>query len=456
MGKSVSEIKSHIQKVYSAYGRPFVVGFSGGKDSTATLQVLWEAIAELPPELRKNDIHVIATDTLVETPYVIEYVKRSLSQINKAAESQGLPIKAHRLTPEIHKTFWVNLTGKGYPAPSSQFRWCTERLKISPVNRFISENVDSWGEVTVVLGARISESATRNQAMTKRLRDAMGLTKHNTMAGAFVYTPIESWSTDDVWSYLLQTNNPWGGSNRDLSAMYQNASGGECPTVVDKSTPSCGSSRFGCWVCTVVQRDTSMENLIDNGEEWMIPLLELRNFLSSTQDPEKKAEYRNNKRRNGRIQLVRDGGKISLGPYKMEWRKEILRRLLKAQVSIIAQRPDDPMSLITLEELKLIRQIWQSESYDWHDSVSQIYSEVTGHPFPTNLEDGVRFGSEDLKLLTDLCRAEGVPVDMVARLIDEERRLDGMSRRVGIVQRIDKILAEDWETALFEKEVRAQ
>ena len=58
--------------------------------------------------------------------------------------------------------------------------------------------------------------------------------------------------------------------------MYQGAtSGGECPLVVDTSTPSCGTSRFGCWVCTLVDQDRSMEAMIANDEEkvWMTPLV---------------------------------------------------------------------------------------------------------------------------------------------------------------------------------------
>src|SRR6266436_5078250 len=95
-------------------------------------------------------------------------------------------------------------------------------------------------------------------------------------------TPIEDWSNDDVWLYLMQVRNPWGHDNKSLLGMYQGASeGGECPLVVDSSTPSCGSSRFGCWVCTVVDKDRSMEAMIKNDEEkvWMTPLLDFRNEL---------------------------------------------------------------------------------------------------------------------------------------------------------------------------------
>ncbi len=446
MSNKLEEIKEHIKKVYLAYNRPLIIGFSGGKDSSATLQLVWQAIEELPKEQIKHDIHVICTDTLVETPYIIDYIIDSLARINKAAHEKGLPIYAHRLTPLVENSFWVNLIGKGYPAPRQQFRWCTERLKIEPVNRYIVENVSKWGEATVVLGARSEESASRSQVLSKKTRDKLGLSKHPTLPSAYVYTPIEFLTTEEVWSYLLNNKNPWGGSNRDLAAMYQNAGGGECPMVVDNSTPSCGNSRFGCWVCTVVQRDTSMENLIDSGEDWMTPLLEFRDLLAETQDPNKKSLYRSYKRRNGQVSLVRDGSKIAYGPYLLEWRKEFLRKLLRAQKSIQKNGPESTLELISIQELELIRNIWRSEEFDWDDSVPKIYREEIGGGYGWKDEDGIIFNKGDLDILEEICDKEGLPLGVVAKLIDHERKMQGMSKRSGIINKIDSVFQEEWRT----------
>jgi DNA sulfur modification protein DndC len=228
--------------------------------------------------------------------------------------------------------------------------------------------------------------------------------------------------------------------------MYLNASGGECPLVLSTSTPSCGNSRFGCWTCTLVGKDTSMENLIDSGEEWMQPLVELRDLLSETQDPEVKSKYRSYKRRNGRASFVRDGSRLSYGPYKFDWRKEFLRVLLRAQKKIQEEGPDKNYELISMEELKIIRKTWKDEEYDWEDSVLKIYLEENGEAFPVDFEDGVFFNSEDLRLLKDICKRENVQLGMVARLIDEERKMHGMSRRAGIINKIDKVLSEEWRT----------
>lgn len=311
-------------------------------------------------------------------------------------------------------------------------------------NRFIAEHVDKWGEATVVLGARRDESSSRAQVLGSKARDHMGLSKHPTLPAAFVFTPIEEMTTDDVWSYLLSHKCQWGGNNRDLAAMYQNASGGECPMVVDKSTPSCGSSRFGCWTCTLVQQDTTMENLIDNGEEWMTPLLEFRDFLSETQDPEKKHIFRSHKRRDGRIAYVRDGTRIAYGPYKLEWRKEFLKRLLQIQNDIRQNGPDPDVSLISFEELEYIRDYWREE--EWTDSVPDIYRQVIGDDHIWLHEDGVKFSEEDFQLLKQFCEEEGINTGLPTKLIDQERRLQSMSRRAGILQKIDRIFNEDWDT----------
>ncbi|MGD2085012.1 MAG: DNA phosphorothioation system sulfurtransferase DndC [Candidatus Aminicenantes bacterium] len=447
LGNIFKETKNHIKKVYMTYNRPLVVGFSGGKDSTLTLQLVWETIEEMSPEQLKKDIHVITVDTLVETPFIVSYINTNISAINKAAKEKCLPIQAHKLSPQIEDTFWVNLIGRGYPAPSQKFRWCTDRLKIEPVNQFTRQSVSRFGEVTIVLGARSAESSSRGQVLEKKKRDVMGLSRHPTLTGAYVFTPIEKLTTEEVWQYLsINHITPWGTNNLQLRGMYKNAAGGECPLVVDKSTPTCGSSRFGCWTCTLVSKDTAMESLIDSGENWMYPLLEFRNLLSSTQDPDRKSKYRRHKRRDGKVRFKRNGDELSFGPYKMEWRKEFLKLLLETQKLVKGAASGPYYTLISLAELKLIRKIWKNEEYDWEDSVPKIYREVMGEPLPIEDEDGVNFTIVDLKLLERICENEELPLGLVAKLIDEERKMNGVSKRSGIIPKIDRVLSEEWRS----------
>src|SRR5690606_22076997 len=125
---------------------------------------------------------------------------------------------------------------------------------------------------------------------------------------------------------------------------------------IDQSTPSCGNSRFGCWVCTVVQEDKSLKGFIESGDEWLTPLLRFRNWLSENRD---NPNYREKKRMNGAVYLVGDdeNKRKGLGPYTLEHRKVILKELLETEKEL--QHPDHPKyELITLEELKEIRRIW--------------------------------------------------------------------------------------------------
>src|SRR5690606_2185777 len=142
-------------------------------------------------------------------------------------------------------------------------------------------------------------------------------------------------------------------------ALYRSAQAGECPLVIDTKTPSCGNSRFGCWVCTVVERDRSMEALVDSGQPWMEPLLEFRNQFSATQEPEKKRECRSFKRRDGRTLFSH--GRFIPGPYLPEYRKHLLRQLLELQRQVQIEGPDPDLALISPAELHEIRRIWRQD-----------------------------------------------------------------------------------------------
>ncbi|PLZ42781.1 sulfurtransferase DndC, partial [Fischerella thermalis WC542] len=150
--EDVQALTTEIQQLYCLDEIPWVVGYSGGKDSSCVLQLVWNAIAALPPSKRTKTIHVITTDTLVENPYVSLWVRNSLKQMKLATQEQNLPFEPHLLQPEFKETFWVGLIGKGYPAPKGKFRWCTERLKIKPSNRFIRDVIRDNGEAILVLG----------------------------------------------------------------------------------------------------------------------------------------------------------------------------------------------------------------------------------------------------------------------------------------------------------------
>ena len=372
--EDIKALTAEIQALYCLDSIPWIIGYSGGKDSTSVLQLIWYAILELPVEKRTKQIYVITTDTLVENPIVSAWVSKSLDRIGTAAKEQKLPIEPHLLKPKLQDRFWTNLIGKGYPTPRHGFRWCTDRLKIWTTNHFIRNIVRLQGEVFVVLGNRKAESTRRTISMElhkigqleQQLRREILQTNPALYSGlpeTIIYTPIEDWRNDEVWIYLNQYPNPWEHSNKDLLSMYRGATADtECPLVIDQSTPSCGDSRFGCWVCTMVNKDKSMAAMIQNDEEkeWMQPLLDIRNELDVRDDYDR----RDFRRMSGDVQLVEskvDGSVIAIsGPYTKTWREHWLRRVLKAQVEVRQKAPPEmqDIELISLEELSEIRRIW--------------------------------------------------------------------------------------------------
>jgi DNA sulfur modification protein DndC len=447
--EDIQKLTKEIQELYCLDEIPWILGYSGGKDSGATLQLVWNAIAALPPEKRTKTIHVITTDTLVENPIVSAWVRKSIERIKTAAQEQKMPIEPHLLHPEITQTYWVGLIGKGYPAPRHKFRWCTPRLKIDPSNRFIRNVVRASGETIVILGTRKTESTNRAAIMTKReagrVRDR--LSPHPSLINSLLYTPIEDWRTDEVWLYLMQWQNPWGHSNKDLFAMYRGATAdNECPLVVDTSTPSCGSSRFGCWVCTLVNSDKSMQAMIQNDEEkeWLQPLVDIRLELDIENDREK----RDFRRIWGDVQLFERNmdGQTSIepipGPYTKYWREHWVRRVLEAQTQIRRTAPEEmrDITLITPEELSEIRRIWLEEKHEFEDTLPRIYEEVTGEPFQDiRLGAGNSLlGTDEWAVLEEICTDDAMHLELMAKLLDTERQYHTKSRRVGLYDTLEK------------------
>ena len=453
-GRPLSDLLHEVKALYHEDSRPWVIGFSGGKDSTAVLQLVYAVLLSLPPEQRNKPVFVVSSDTRVETPVVVELLTQTMDELNEKAESQNIPLTAHVVKPEIDQSFWVNLLGKGYAAPTKAFRWCTERMKINPINAFIIDKVAQFGEVVVILGARKAESSTRAQVIAKHRIDGSRLGKHTSLPNAYVYTPIDDWTADEVWEYLMSGPRPWGGSNRPLLELYKGSNAGECPIVIDTSTPSCGNSRFGCWTCTVVTEDKAMASLVEQGEEWMKPLLEFRNVLAETTKPERKNEFRNFRRRSGKVTIARRGLQVDEngdtvkkyvpGPYWMRYRREWFEQILKLQRDLFER--DREVELISDEEIHAIRREWLNDPNepDWEDHVPAIYRRVYGQDLDWLQKDSGAFSKMDAVLLEELGSKYGVPGGLVQKLLDLTVSMDGLAKRRGMSDRIHSTLSQDW------------
>lgn len=404
--QKVENSRELIKKVYLSDDRPWVVGFSGGKDSSVVVQLTLQALRELEPENRRKPVYVISSDTLVETPLIIQHITQALERIQDEADRLGLPVQVQKVRPALQDTFWVSLIGKGYPSPRQKFRWCTDRMKIKPANRFIQEKVSEHGEVVMVLGVRMDESKSRAESIRSHTIEGSHLMRHSTLPNAYTFAPIRDWSTDDVWEFLLDEPT-FGGENHQLLRLYQD-SDGECPLVIDEDSKkvSCGNSRFGCWTCTVVNEDKSLSGFINNGVEWLRPLLEYRNYLVEIRGDRRK---RQKQMINGRIYLTPnlDGvdqnqavrvpesdlkdwlernnvdlrkiedlhlivevpvegelfpveKTLGLGPFTLKTRQELLDRLLDTQERIHSEYGVE-VELISSEEIDAIKQIWNEQ-----------------------------------------------------------------------------------------------
>lgn len=349
----IADIRAVLRAEYGAAHRyPWIVAFSGGKDSTLVAHLVFEMLLALPPSKRARPVHFIANDTLVESPLVVEHMTCGIREIGHAAAAFDLPVETCITRPAPDQSFWVNLIGRGYPSPNQSFRWCTDRMKIQPTSRYVKAQISAEGQVILLLGVRRSESAARRASVARH--DSGGrLNPHGDMAGCMVFRPIVELSTDDVWEFLSCHAPPWGGSHRKLIKLYRDAGGGECPVVTQKSdAPSCGtrSSRFGCWTCTVVEKDRSLAGFVDAGFGEFEPLLNFRDWLVSIRNEPHRRQAR---RRNGKITMARDGGLIP-GPYTLQTRAEILERLESVQA-------ETGKHLISDEEVEMIRKIWADD-----------------------------------------------------------------------------------------------
>ena len=347
----VNEVRAeYLSNVQSA---PWIVGFSGGKDSTLVAHAVFQALLDIAPDKHTRPVHIIANDTLVESPLVVSHLNQSLQEIKQAADALRLPITVAVTIPDVEHTFWVLLIGKGYPSPNSQMRWCTDRLKIAPTSKYIKDQVASCGSAIILLGVRKNESEVRRRRIEGYANDVDSrINPHNNLSGAYVYRPIVDLTTDEVWEILGSVPPPWGSSHSRLIKLYRDAAGGECPIVMSpEDAPGCGtnSSRFGCWTCTVVEKDKSLQGFVDSGNHQYAPLIEFRDWLKEIRN---NLNLRMGKRRTGRITVA--NGKLIPGPFTLDARKMILERLLETQ-----QQYGD--RLISDAEIQKIHSIWAND-----------------------------------------------------------------------------------------------
>jgi len=440
MIQEYKDIKEEMKRVYLHDQRPWMIGYSGGKDSTLLCQLVFEMLQELPEEDRWKKVYIVTSDTLVENPIVKNYMHKMNKAINEASQHKKLNIEAHMLFPETKNTFWSLVIGLGYPTPEPPgFRWCTERLKINPSNAFTYNTIKKDGEIVILLGVRKAESASRSRSISSREIEGKLLTRHDQIAKAYVYSPLSEIRNENVWEYLLQGDgmSPWNTDNKYLYSLYQGEVLGEEDSVVGQVNKDnmkvTGNSRFGCWICTMVKEDKSLKNFIDHGATELIPLRDFRNWLVELRSDVNARDYR---RRNGTVYLM-SNGEFGRGPFTMEARKEILRRLLKLEM-------ETGFELITIPELKMIDKMWEDEGDLSRRALVDIYYEVKKEHLPWDEYKKPKYNSETLNVIQQMCEKHEVPFDLMSKLMIAVDNSKFYTRSAVSAKNVERILNEGW------------
>jgi DNA sulfur modification protein DndC len=246
---------------------------SGGKDSTATAAVALIFAAQYPDLVK--EIILVHADTGVENPAVLDAYARFAKSARDFADRRSLNLHAVDVSPEPQRRFFAQMLTRGLPPPNPKFRWCTRDLKIRPAQAWLRQHVDP-AKTAVLVGLRFGESEARDQRLntscSKGAECGHGSWLDKQRPNSFqIVSPIASWRTCHVWDFLRFEAPRAGLETAHLFDLYSNAD----------------FSRFGCWTCTLVERDNSMLNLISKpAYQHLAPLLWFHERLARLQhDP---------------------------------------------------------------------------------------------------------------------------------------------------------------------------
>ena len=405
-----------LENLYLADKRPWVITFSGGKDSTLVLHLVIELLLKFK-RLNKplKPTYIVSSDTRIEMPMVKNYLEETLEQIQNFSNTNNLNLYVNLIKPDLRETFFSLLIGKGYPSPNKWFRWCTDRLKIKPATLFLTELVKKHSSIIMLLGVRSDESVNRAKSINSRVINFNNLSMHSNIPNAYMLSPIVNWTTKEVWRFL-RNNPPAWGSYKKLFELYSKGASNidsdeDCNMALNPDSPSCGKSRFGCWTCTVVEQDRSMEGMIKSGETWMQPLLDYRKLLLHYRDDRDKRLHR---RRNGQL---------GLGAFYLEVRKDLLDKLLSIQES--KEFKSRGIKLISIDELKIIQEYWNDDG-DIYNSVYKIAKKY-----------GIKLENQDINIELDLENLNQTEAALFMRIYEIERNRKKSSNRIGILKEIE-------------------
>ena len=339
----VGAAQEAIRKAYLRRGRyPWVLAHSGGRNSTLLLQLVWEVVESLPESDRRRPIVLVGNDALLESPLAIGRLHGRLDAIRRAARERSVPVTVRTAQPYIDQTFWVEVIGRGEIPPTRRSRWCADRVKTRLMNRLLEQLVRVDGKAVLLIGTRNAESKTHRRNTARRRVSTRRMSRHDSVEGCWSFAPVADFRDEEVWLTLTQRNPRWGG---------------EWPfALIEDDAPSCGtaSPRFGCWACTVASKRRHLRGLADSGDRdagAQERLFEFRDWLAELREDDRN---RDRTHRDGGVKRRSDGSYVP-GPFTLEVRGRIFRRLLELREKLGVTR------LIHPGEIDFIEDIWRRD-----------------------------------------------------------------------------------------------
>lgn len=352
-----------------AYGERYkhwAMAFSGGKDSSATVTVVAQLIAEgrIP---KPASLTVLMSDTRMELPPLMA------NAVGILAECERRGFRTQIVMPELDNRFFVYMFGRGVPPPKNRFRWCTPQLKVEPMLNALKSLRDEAGEKLLMLtGVRLGESAARDA------RIAMSCSRDGAECGqgwfqettptaiADTLAPLLHWRVCHVWDWLSVFAPGEGFPTLTVADAY---GGDEAQEI---------NARTGCVGCNLASRDTALDRILRLPQwAYLDPFKRLKPLYAELTKSQHRLRKGMEVKADG--ELVKNPGR--LGPLTMDARRLGLRTVLRIQDDINARAriEDKPeVSLINDEEFDRIRELIEANTWPNRWSGDEEIGDVFG------------------------------------------------------------------------------
>ncbi|WP_432263470.1 phosphoadenosine phosphosulfate reductase family protein [Cupriavidus sp. TMH.W2] len=279
-------------------GHPMICAWSSGKDSSVVANLMLNAArsrlqrGESCPPLLINHSSIT-----VENPEVQALASSEIEKIRAYAADQGIPLTVRIGHPTLYSAFACRvISGRGLPTFPDTRGDCSVDWKVRVGDRLTAEAYTELRRFTekpavLMTGVRREESAARAASIASRGERDEGIWTN--AEGEMRLSPILSWTSDDVWTYLGYCAAGLIPSYSDFAEtmrFYRDAGGSSCVVVASdmmdaRKGGGCGA-RSGCVTCTKVQSDKSLMNMIESDDGrygYMKPMLAFRDFIANTQ-----------------------------------------------------------------------------------------------------------------------------------------------------------------------------